>query len=62
MGMLQGSVLAVAADSSLADLSPLTLEAIGGMAGAAKTDSKKIADCLQSQAGCADAQKRYMPM
>ena len=58
MGILQGSVLTNAASSSLASLSPLTLQAIGGMVGAAKTESKKIADCLQSQVGTADAQKR----
>lgn len=51
--VLQGKML-----MSAAGLSPLTLQVIGGMAAAAKTDAKKITDSLQGQAGPADAQKR----
>ncbi|KAK9844685.1 hypothetical protein WJX74_005494 [Apatococcus lobatus] len=56
----QGKMLMGAAASSLAELSPLMLQAMGGMTEAAKTDSKKIADCLQG--GSADAQKRILTL
>ena len=58
ISVLQGKALASAMEMSLAELSPLALQAIGGMAAAAKTDSKKIADGSQGQAGSADVQKR----
>ena len=56
--LLQGKLLSSAAGSLLNLLSPLALQALGAMAGTAKTTTQKMVDCLKGQTSTADVQKR----